>query len=121
VKRPARVRPRQALMECRFSVEAKSFLFTANFGKSLLRLEEKRKGFGGFLSLGIKLSDWLADKVEEAVKSQRKEDFARSFCDEARVLKIRTGSNKARCFLEVVVFVDGGRKGVLRLPEGRGG
>jgi predicted Ser/Thr protein kinase len=86
--RPARVRPRQALMERRFLGETKSFLFTANLGKSLLRLEEKRKGFGGFLLLGIKLSDWLANKVEEAVKSQRKEDFARSFCDEARVLKI---------------------------------
>jgi hypothetical protein len=86
--RPARVRPRQALMERLFLGETKSFLFTANLGKSLLRLEEKRKGFGGFLLLGIKLSDWLANKVEEAVKSQRKENFARSFCDEARVLKI---------------------------------
>ena len=34
---------------------------------------------------------------------------------------MRTGSNRVGCFLEVVVFVDGGRKGVLRLPEGRGG
>jgi hypothetical protein len=31
------------------------------------------------------------------------------------------GSNKAGCFLEVVVFIEGGRKGVIRLPEGRGG
>jgi hypothetical protein len=108
-------------MERRFTVEAKSFLFTANLGKSLIRLEEKRKGFGGFLSLGIKLSDWLADMVEEAFESQGKEDFARSFRDEARVLKIRMGSNKAGCFLEVAVFVEGGRKGVIRLPEGRGG
>ena len=72
-------------MERRFTVEAKSFLFTANLGKSLIRLEEKRKGFGGFLSLGIKLSDWLADMVEEAFESQGKEDFARSFRDEASV------------------------------------
>ena len=66
---PARVWSRHALMDNRFSVEAKSFLFKTNLGKSILRLEEKRKGFGGFLSLGIKLSDWLADMVEEAVKS----------------------------------------------------
>ena len=30
------------------------------------------------------------------------------------------GSNKAGCFLEVAVFVEGGWKGVIRLPEGRG-
>jgi hypothetical protein len=31
------------------------------------------------------------------------------------------GSNSARCFLEAAVFVEGGRKGVIRLPEGREG
>jgi predicted Ser/Thr protein kinase len=108
-------------MERCFSEEAKSFLFTANTSKSILRLEDKRKGFSGFLSLGIKLSNWLVDKVEEALESQRKEDFARSFREEARVLKIRMGSNKAGCFLEVAVFVEGGRKGVIKLPEGCGG
>jgi hypothetical protein len=54
-------------------------------------------------------------------KAQRKEDFARTFRDEVRVLKVRMGSNKAGYFLEVAVFVEGGRKGVIRLPEGRGG
>jgi hypothetical protein len=39
-------------MERRFTVEAKSFLFTANLGKSLIRLEEKRKGFGGISVAG---------------------------------------------------------------------
>jgi hypothetical protein len=108
-------------MERRFSVEAKSFSFTVNLSRSILRLEEKRKGFGGFLSLRIKCSDWLADAVEEAVKFQRKEEFARSFRGKVRVLKIRIGSNKAGCFLEVAVFVEGGQKGVIRISEGRGG
>jgi hypothetical protein len=31
------------------------------------------------------------------------------------------GSNRASYYLEAVVFVEGGRKGVIRLPEGRGG
>jgi hypothetical protein len=31
------------------------------------------------------------------------------------------GNNKAGWFLEVAVFVEGGRKGVIRLPEGCGG
>jgi hypothetical protein len=41
-------------MERRFSVEAKPFSFSVISGKSVLHLEEKRKGFGGFISLGIK-------------------------------------------------------------------
>ena len=67
--------------------------------------------------LGIKCSDWLANAVE----AQRKEEFARTFQDEVRVLKVRMGSNKAGWFLEVAVFVEGGRKGVIRIPEGRKG
>ena len=31
------------------------------------------------------------------------------------------GSNKAGCFLEAAVFVEGGWKGAIRLPEGHGG
>ena len=50
-----------------------------------------------------------------------KEDFAKSFHDEVRVLKVRKGSNKAGCFLEVTIFFEGGWKGVIRLPEGRSG
>ena len=108
-------------MEHRFSVEAKSFSFLANSSKSVLHLEEKRKGFSGFISLGIKCSDWLANTVEEVLESQRNEVFTKSFHDEVRVLKVRMGSNKTGCFLEVAVFVEGGRKRVIRLPEGRRG
>jgi hypothetical protein len=36
-------------------------------------------------------------------------------------LKVRLGRNRVGCFLEAAVFVEGGRKGVIRLPEGRGG
>ena len=107
-------------MECQFSVEAK-FSFSANKGNVVLRLEEKRRGYGGFIVLGTKCSDWLADVVEAAIEAQRKNGFAKSFRDEVRVLKIRTGSNKVGCFLEAAVFVEGDRKGVIRLPEGRRG
>jgi hypothetical protein len=100
-------------------VEAKSFSFLANTGKSVLCLEEKRKGFGGFISLGIQCLDWLADTVEEAIVGKR--DFAKSFRDEVRVLKVCKGSNKAGCFLEVAVFFEGGWKGVIRLSKGDGG
>ena len=49
-----------------------------------------------------------------------KEDFARTYWDEVGVLKVRLGSNKAGCFLEMAVFVEGGRKGVIRILEERG-
>jgi hypothetical protein len=108
-------------MEHRFSVEAKSFFFSAKKGSAVLRLEEKMKGHGGFILLGTKCSSWLADVVEEVIEAQRKDGFARSLRDEVQALKVRTGSNKAGCFIEVAVFVEGNRKGVVRLPEGRGG
>jgi hypothetical protein len=108
-------------MERRFSVEAKSFSFSVVSDKPVLRLEERRKGFKGFILLGVKASVWLADTVEEACETQKREDFARSLCDEVRVLKVRMGRNRAGSFLEAAVFVEGGRKGVIRLPEGRGG
>jgi hypothetical protein len=41
-------------MERRFVVEAKTFSFTTRKGNEIIRLEEKRKGFGGFILLGIK-------------------------------------------------------------------
>jgi hypothetical protein len=56
-------------MERWFTVEAKSFSFSAVLGKSVLRLEEKCKGFRGFIFWGVKGSDWLADTVEEALKT----------------------------------------------------
>jgi hypothetical protein len=108
-------------MERRFVVEAKSFFFSARKGSTVLRLEEKRKGFGGFILLGFKCSVWLADVVGEAMVAQRKEDFARMCSEGERVVKVRMGSNTAGCFLEVAVFVEGSRKGVIRIPEGRGG
>jgi hypothetical protein len=80
-------------MECRFSVEAKTFSFSLISGKAVLRMEEKRKRFGGFILLGGKGSVWLADVVEEALWVPKKE-FARSFSDKVRVLKIRMGSNR---------------------------
>jgi hypothetical protein len=102
-------------------VEAKSFYFSTRKGNALVCLEEKRKGFGGFILLGSKCLVWLVDAVEEAMGAQRKEEFARTFWEGARILKVRMESNKAGRFLEVAVFVKGGRKGVIRLPEGRGG
>ena len=101
-------------------VEAKSFSFSAKKGSAVLQLEEKRKGFDGFILLETKCSVWLANVVGEAMVAQRK-DFARMCRDGERVFKVRLGSNNASSFLEVAVFVEGSRKGVIRILEGRGG
>jgi hypothetical protein len=52
-------------MENRFFVEAKSFSFSVEFGKPELRLEERRKGFAGVVSLGPRCIAWLIVTVEE--------------------------------------------------------
>jgi hypothetical protein len=40
-------------MEWRFFVEAKSFLFSMKEDEAVVRLEERRKGFAGVLSMGL--------------------------------------------------------------------
>jgi hypothetical protein len=44
--------PDKIEMERHFSMEAKAFSFLTKAGKSELRLEERRKGFVGFIVLG---------------------------------------------------------------------
>jgi hypothetical protein len=108
-------------MERRFMLEAKSFSLSAKPGESEIHLEERQKGFGGSILLGIWCLDWLVDMVEEALMSQGNEDFAKSFREAVEVLMVRKGSNKAGRFLEVAVFVEVGWKGIIWLLEGRGG
>jgi hypothetical protein len=66
-------------------------------------------------------ASWLADMVEEASQSQVKGDIAKSYREGDKALMVHGGVNKAGSFLEVVVFVEGGHKGIIWLPEGRGG
>lgn len=110
-----------AEVERRFKVEAKSFSFSAKPGTSTSRLEERRKGFGGFINLGFRYADWVVDTVEEALLAQGTGDFAKSFREEVEVLRVSKGSNKAGNFLEVAVFVEGNQKRTIWLPEGRRG
>jgi hypothetical protein len=69
----------------------------------------------------VQCSVWLVDTVEEVLKSPSKEDFVKCFREDENVLMVRGGGNKASRFLEVVVYAEGGRKGFIWLPEGRGG
>jgi hypothetical protein len=106
-------------MERRFSIEAKSFCFSIKEGFSDLRLEERRKKFVGFIFASFPCATWLKDTVEAA--TQVKEDISKSYREGDKVLMVHGGSNKAGRYLEVSVYTEGGRKGVLWIPEGRFG
>jgi hypothetical protein len=55
------------VMERIFSFEAKTFCLSAKVGCPNLRLEERRKGFVGYIFASIQCSLWLVDMVEAAI------------------------------------------------------
>jgi hypothetical protein len=103
------------------SVEAKAFYSSVKADASEIRLEKRRKGFFGFIFLGLQCFVWLLATVEEALKEPVKKDFVMSYREDVKALMVRRGGNKAGCYLEVAVFTEGGRKGVIWFPEGREG
>jgi hypothetical protein len=105
-------------MEQRFSVEAKSFCFSAKEGFSNFHLEEKRKGFVGVILVGHQCFAWLVAAVEEVVQSLMKKEFVKSCREAEKALMVRRGGNKAGRFLEVSVYEEGGRKGIIWIPKG---
>jgi hypothetical protein len=107
-------------MEHCFSVEAKGFSFSAKAEVFELRLEERRKGFCGFIFLGLQGSAWLMAIVEEALKAPVK-DFIKYFWEDVKTLMVWGGGNKADHYLEVVAYAEGGRKWPIWLLEGRAG
>jgi hypothetical protein len=46
-------------------------------------------------------------------------DFIKSFREVQQVLIIRRGENKVGCFLDLAVYAEGGRHGLIILLEGR--
>jgi hypothetical protein len=108
---------RFARMERCFSVEAKRFSFSAKSEVANLRLEERRKGFCGFIFLGFQASAWLLATIEEALNAFVR-DLVKYFKEDVKVLMVRGGENKSGRYLEVVVFAEGGRKGAIWIPEG---
>jgi hypothetical protein len=55
------------VMERSFSVEAKTFCLSTKDGYSNFRLEERRKGFVGYIFARMQCSLWLVDRVEVAI------------------------------------------------------
>jgi hypothetical protein len=108
-------------MEKRFTVEAKAFAFVVLDGASVLRVVEKRKRFLGEVVLSGQCSEWLAATLEMLLGILEEQDFIKSFREGSKVLIARTGGNRAGRFLEATTFGLGGRKGLIFIPEGRGG
>jgi hypothetical protein len=108
-------------MESRFFVEAKTFVFSVVDGKSVLWVEERRRGFSGAVCLGSMCIVWLVSKMERVLRNTGDEDFVDSFREGSKAVIVRRGGNKAGRFLEVAVYAEGGRKGMVLFPEGRAG
>jgi len=70
-------------------------------------LEERRKGFCGFIFLSLQGSVWLMTTVEEALKAPEK-DFVKYFQEDVKALMVRGGDNKVSRYLEVVAYAEGG-------------
>ncbi len=65
-------------MEWCFFVEAKSFLFSVKEDVVVVRLEERRKGFAGVVSLGLPCVVWLVATVEVVLHNTGMKDFVKS-------------------------------------------
>jgi hypothetical protein len=52
------------------------------------------------------------------LRSHGSEDFVKSFREGSKVTIVRRGENSSGQFLEVAVYVVGGRKGMIVFPEG---
>lgn len=92
---------------------SKKFLFSVREDKAELRLEERGKGFVGYVFVGFQCFPWLVTMVEEVMKSLGKEDVKFD-----RGLLVCGGTNKAGQYLEVAVYAEGGPKGIMWLPGG---
>jgi hypothetical protein len=59
--------------------------------------------------------------MEVALQNPGVEDFVKSFREDSKALLVRRGGNRDGRFLELAVYAEGGRKGLILLPEGREG
>jgi hypothetical protein len=100
-------------MERCFTVEAKGFSFSEKAEAAELHLEERRKGFCGFIFLGLQGAAWLMATIEEALTAPVKKDFVKYFQEDVKALIVRGGGNKAGRYLKVVAYAEGGRKGPI--------
>jgi hypothetical protein len=86
-------------------------------------MEERRKGFLGVVRLGLQCIAWVLVAMKEVLMSQGTKDFVKSFREKvkAKAWIVRIGSNKDGRFLELAVYVEGCRQGLILFPKGRGG
>jgi hypothetical protein len=108
-------------MEKRFLVESKSFTLSVLEGASVLRVEEKRKGFLGTVVLSLQSSNWLAMMIESLLGFPEDEDFIKSYMEGSKVLIVHKGGNKDVRFLETSTYGSSGRRRFILIPEERGG
>jgi hypothetical protein len=96
------------IMENRFYVEAKSFLYSVGLRSAELRVVEKRKAFVGVVLLGSQCIAWLLSMLEEALHNPGYKDFVKSFREGSKVTIVQRGENSFGRVLEVAVYDVGG-------------
>ena len=79
------------LMEHSFFVEAKIFCLSAKDGYPYFQLEERRKGFVGYIFVSMQCSLWLVDTVEVAIQAQVKEEIAKTFREGDKATMVHEG------------------------------
>jgi hypothetical protein len=81
----------------------------------------EEKSFFGAIVLSTQCSDWLASTLETLLGFSGDHDFVKSFREGSKLLIAHRGENKAGRFLEAAAYGLGGRRGLILIPEGRGG
>jgi hypothetical protein len=108
-------------MEKSFLVESKIFAFLVLDGASRMRVGEKRKSCSDEIVINSRCSEWLASTLKILLGYPEDQEFIKSFRERSKILIAQRGSNQAGRFLEATVFELGGRKGLILIPECRGG
>jgi len=102
-------------------VDAKAFVFSVKEGEAVVRLEERRRGFAGFVVFGVQCTGWLVAMVDMVLRYLDVKDFIKCFREGLKVFIVWRGGNRAKRFLELGVFAKDGRKGLIMIPEGHEG
>lgn len=64
---------------------------------------------------------WLKSTLKVLVCSPEAKDFIQSFREGSKAFIVQRGSNRSNQYFEVGVYVVGGRRGLIVIPEGREG
>lgn len=102
-----------------FHVEAKSFEFVCVEAVSVLRVYERSRGL--VQPMGKVTMSWLLDTMTAIFQAQSSKEFVESLTVGVKAFIAKRRSIRFSCFVAVVEYGSGGRRGFVIFMEGRGG